>query len=178
VDLLRGEVTSPAYDAVHRRAVLFVAGEYWLVLDALRGERPHDYALRWHLAYDDPPTVEASPAGIIRVTTRAVRLDLGGPSGRPLPVAVEPGWVAPEYGVRTPAPVVVATPHRADDVDLVTLLAPGRAGASPSLRSADLASGSLVVELPGGATDRILWHPHLRDPFDAELAPRRRDEAP
>jgi hypothetical protein len=178
VDLLHGEVTSPAYDAVHRRAVLLVAGEYWLVLDALRGERPHDYALRWHLAYDDPPTIEASPDGITRVSTPTVRLDLGRRGGRRLAVAVEPGWVAPEYGVRTPAPVVVATPPRTDDVDLVTLLAPRRAGVSPRLLSADLAAGSLVVELPGGAVDRILWHPHLRDPFDAELAPRRRDEAP
>jgi Heparinase II/III-like protein/Heparinase II/III N-terminus len=177
VDLLHGEVTSPAYDAVHRRAVLFVAGEYWLVLDVVQAEQPHDYALRWHLAHDAPPTVEPSGHGITRVTTHAVRLDLAGRSER-LSVAVEPGWVAPEYGVRTPAPVVVAAPPRAHGVELVTLLAPRRAGGSPRLRSADLASGTLVVELPGGAVDRILWHPDRPDPFHAELAPRGGDETP
>src|SRR3712207_9305582 len=41
VDLLQGEVRSPAYDAVHERTVLFVAGEYWLVLDTVRSDRPH-----------------------------------------------------------------------------------------------------------------------------------------
>src|SRR4029079_9470990 len=35
LDLLWGEVASPAYDVVHRRRILFVADEYWLIEDAL-----------------------------------------------------------------------------------------------------------------------------------------------
>jgi Heparinase II/III-like protein/Heparinase II/III N-terminus len=171
-DLLHGEVTSPAYDAVHRRAVLFVARDYWLVLDLLRGERPHDYALRWHLAYDDAPTVERLPGGITRASTPTVLLDLTGAPGSTVHVEVEPGWVSAEYGIKTPAPVVVASPDRARDVTLLTLLAPRRAGLSPRLLSADLEAGELVVELADGTTDRIRWHPDRPDAPHVALAPR------
>ena len=37
LDVLCGEVISPAYDAIHRRRILFVSGEYWIVHDALDG---------------------------------------------------------------------------------------------------------------------------------------------
>ena len=49
-DLLRGLATSPRYDAVHERAIAFMAGEYWLIVDRLRAGEPHDYDLRFHLA--------------------------------------------------------------------------------------------------------------------------------
>ena len=178
VDLLHGEVTSPAYDAVHRRAVLFVAGEYWLVLDMARGQQPHDYALRWHLAYDDAPTVEPLTGGITRVSTPTVLLDLTGAPDSPVRVAVEPGWLSAEYGIKTPAPVVVASPARARDVALLTLLTPRRAGVSPRLLSADLETGALLVELANGTTDRILWHPDRPNAPHVALAPRARAATP
>ncbi len=173
IDLLQGEVTSPAYDAVHQRTVLFVAGEYWLVLDALRADRPHRYSLRWHLAEDTTPVLARPAPGRARVTTPHLLLDVAGHAA----VATEPGWVSTEYGVRTPAPVVVASTVEARDADLLTLLAPRRDGSSPRLRSADPAAGTVVVELPGGGQDRITWRsPHLA----AVLAPRagRRTTAP
>ena len=49
-DLLRGLAASPRYDAVHERAIAFMAGEYWLIVDRLRAGEPHDYDLRFHLA--------------------------------------------------------------------------------------------------------------------------------
>ena len=178
VDLVHGEVSSPAYDAVHRRALLFVAGEYWLVLDTLRAAQPHDYALRWHLAHDDPPVVARQTGSMVRVSTPTVLLDLYGTPETSLRVAVEPGWVSSEYGVKTPAPVVVASPERTREVTLLTLLAPRRAGSSPRLRSADLEAGNLVVELPDGTVDRIRWHPARPAAVHVDPAPRRRDGAP
>jgi hypothetical protein len=171
-DLLHGEVVSPAYDAVHRRAILFVAGDYWLVLDRLHGELPHDYALRWHLAYDDAPTVERMSGGLTRVSAPTVLLDLTGTPEAELSVAVEPGWVSTEYGIKTPAPVVVASPKRAHGVTLLTLLTPRRAGRSPRLRSAALETGVVVVERAEGTTDRIEWHPDRPDAPHLALAPR------
>ena len=52
LDVVAGEAHSPAYDAVHRRRVVLVRGDYWVVEDRLRGERPHRYDLRFHLAPD------------------------------------------------------------------------------------------------------------------------------
>ena len=114
--LLHGEVTSPAYDAVHRRAVVFVAGEYWLVFDQLTAPEPHDYALRWHLADDVVPDVRPTAAGRSSVTTPTVRLEIDGGS----PLTIEPGWLSTEYGVKAPAPVVQAS-ARAAEAEFVTL---------------------------------------------------------
>ena len=151
--LLHGEVTSPAYDAVHRRAAVFVAEEYWLIFDELRASRPHDYALRWHLAAGGTPTVGTAADSHSVVTTSTMRLEIAGAS----PAVVEPGWVSVEYGVKTPAPVVVASTRGNANADLVSLLAARRAGRSPTLRSVDPVAGAVVVELPDGTTDHVSW---------------------
>ncbi len=165
IELLQGEVVSPAYPAVHRRTVLFVAGEYWLVLDTLHSDRQHDYVLRWHLADAAEPTLTEAPGVGTRVTTPTVLLELAGLAT----VTTEPGWVAPEYGVRIATPVVAGALARAADGQTVTLLAPRRNGGSVRLLEADPAAGSVVVELPDGSTDRVSWRPpHL----EAVLAPR------
>ncbi|HET9860152.1 MAG TPA: alginate lyase family protein [Nocardioidaceae bacterium] len=154
--LLHGQVTSPAYDAVHRRAVLFVAGEYWLVVDQLRALSPHDYALRWHLAGDDEPAVRWVGRNRSCVTTTTVNLEMVGAG----PARLEPGWVSVEYGVRSPAPVVVAEAQGNTDADLVTLLAARSAGLAPTLRSVDVSAGVVVVDHPDGTTDHLSWrHP-------------------
>jgi hypothetical protein len=153
LQLLHGEVTSPAYDAVHRRAVAFVAGEYWLVFDQLRADQPHDYVLRWHLADDHAPDVRPTPEGHSAITTTTVHLEIDGSS----PATIEPGWVSAEYGVKTTAPVVVARAQAATDAELVTLLAPRRDGTAPRLCWADASQGAAVVELPDGGTDHLVW---------------------
>jgi protein subunit release factor B len=50
LDAVGGEVVSSEYDAIHRRHVFFIAGEYWIVIDELEAAEPHDYDLRFHLA--------------------------------------------------------------------------------------------------------------------------------
>jgi len=165
VDLLRGEVTSPAYDAVHQRTVLFVAGEYWLIFDTVRSAEPHDYAIRWHLADDPPPDLESPSAGQARVTTPTVFLDIVGPTL----VTTERGWISTEYGVKKAAPVVVASLAHETDVDVVSLLAPRLDDRAPTLRAADPTSGAVVVDLPDGTADQISWRaPRL----EARLARR------
>jgi hypothetical protein len=50
--MLCGVVRSPAYEAIHTRRIFFVSGEYWLIVDSLRGSVPHKYELRFHLSAD------------------------------------------------------------------------------------------------------------------------------
>src|SRR6185369_6954766 len=117
LDMLWGEVRSPAYEAIHTRRIFFVAGEYWLIVDSLRGSVPHKYDLRFHL------TAEAlnhctrifggirTPDMVLLFHTRNCR---GGP---PWPPASEPprvsdervatghlyirhGWISPRYGIK------------------------------------------------------------------------------
>jgi hypothetical protein len=41
LDVLDGEVRSPAYEAIHRRRILFVDRDYWILHDTLAGSTPH-----------------------------------------------------------------------------------------------------------------------------------------
>jgi uncharacterized heparinase superfamily protein len=95
---LAGEVRSPCYDAVHRRTITLVDGRFWLVEDELEDERSHRYDLRWHLP---PGPAHLRADGV--VTPTAVITVEGARS-----VALEDGWISPEYGVKHPAKVVSA----------------------------------------------------------------------
>ncbi|MEA2320060.1 MAG: hypothetical protein QOD44_4249 [Solirubrobacteraceae bacterium] len=145
LDLLAGTVASPAYDAVHERRIAFVADRYWLVEDRLHGGREHRFDLRWHL----PPEAQgAARADGATVRAPGVALTILGAEQ----VALEPGWVAPSYGVRLDAPVVSAT-ARGTSARFVTLLTPHAPGDPPPRLALD-AAGRLRVEIDG-ARDTI-----------------------
>jgi hypothetical protein len=140
LDLLAGEVTSPAYEAVHERRIAFVGDGYWLIEDRLRGERQHRFDLRWHLG---PEAQGAARVDGATVLAPGVGLVILGAED----VSLEAGWVAPSYGVRLGAPVVSATAE-GTEARFVTLLAPrATSGAAPRL--ARDAAGRLRVEIDG-----------------------------
>lgn len=117
VDTIRAEALSPCYEAVHERSVSFVDGEHWVVEDVLRGDRPHRYDLRWHLAPDAWGRVSVS-GGVVFAPGLELVL-------RPeCELRIEPGWFAPEYGVRVPAPVVSAVQHGSAEARFETLILP------------------------------------------------------
>ena len=121
LDVLVGEARSPSYEAVHERTVAFVAGEYWLIEDRLRGNRPHRYDLRFHLATED--------AEVDGDTVRAPGLTLViASAARP---RLEHGWVSERYGEKRPAAVVSAAVE-ARSARFVTLVVPGER--QPSLQ--------------------------------------------
>jgi len=102
-DLLHGQVTSPSYDAVHTRLIFFIAGEYWVIVDKLSGQVPHDYNLRFHLAPEAMHhTAIQNRDGNNAVIAPGVAL-ICLPCNQP---QLEPGWFAPQYGQKISAPVV------------------------------------------------------------------------
>jgi hypothetical protein len=119
-DLLHGRVTSPSYDAIHSRFIFFIADEYWVIVDKVSGEVPHDYNLRFHLA----------PAAMNHI---AIQKDEGNNAVIAPGLAllfesndkpqIEPGWFSPEYGKKISAPVVSVRSHVADAV-FYTLVMP------------------------------------------------------
>jgi hypothetical protein len=160
LDVLWGEATTPRYDAVHSRRLLFVAGEYWIVEDRLGAGTPHRYDQRWHLAppaagaltlVDDPAFPLVHAPGLALAFAPGVRL------------AVEPGWYAPRYGIREAAPVISAAVEGARDALLLTLVMPRPEGRRlPALRvERDSAAGVTVTvggTGPGGAMrDTVAW---------------------
>jgi len=159
LDLLWGEVASPAYDVVHRRRILFVADEYWLIEDALDAQDVHRYQLRFHLTPD--------AAGRIAIE-RARECSVAAAPGVALITAgdvepsIEAGWVAAEYGIKLAAPVVVFSVTRAGETIFLTLVAPLAAGERdlPSLSARrDHRLSQVDIRHPGAGAvhDRVVW---------------------
>jgi hypothetical protein len=162
LDVLCGAATSPAYDARHTRRVFFIAGAYWLIVDQLSGPRPHRFDLRFHLtpAAWQHTRVEAND---INQVVRAPGLALVFPHTHA--PRIEPGWVAPQYGSKFPAPIVSVAAEGAA-VCFYTLVTPLDVDApAPELRvhcAQPDAAPTMRVEIvgvgaDGTATDRLTW---------------------
>jgi hypothetical protein len=161
LDVLCGEVLSPAYEARHVRRVFFVAGEYWLVVDELRGERPHRYDLRFHLSHEAWGQTRVESNGVNPVVRApGLALVFGGPHAPRL----EDGWVSEIYGVKRPAPVVSVVNEGEASARFFTLVFPLGANAPAPGMSVEEGMGSRPcgvrvngVGEGGAATDVITW---------------------
>ncbi len=161
LDVLCGEVLSPAYEARHVRRVFFVANEYWLVVDELRGERPHRYDLRFHLSRETWRKSRVESNGVNRVV-RAPGLALV--FGAPHAPRLEDGWVSHVYGVKHPAPVVSVVAEGEASARFFTLVFPlDESAAAPTLfvEEGDDSLPHRVrvsgVGEGGASTDLITW---------------------
>jgi hypothetical protein len=150
LDMLRGVVESPCYEAVHERRVVFVAGEYWLIEDRLRSRATHRYDLRFHLT-DEAEGRTAIAGSVVTAPGLALVVVAG---GTPM---LEPGWIAPEYGVRLPAPVVSVVVPGAGDWGFLTLIAPLAEGEGPPSVEADVTADCTVVRVDGASRDSVMW---------------------
>ncbi len=162
LEVLCGEVLSPAYEARHVRRVFFVANEYWLIVDELHGERPHRYDLRFHLAQEawQKTRVESNGANNV-VRAPGLALVFNAPHAPRL----EDGWVSPVYGVKHPAPVVSVVSEGEAEARFFTLVMPLDANApAPRMlvREGDGARQTRVeiAGVGGSATDVIVWGAH------------------
>jgi hypothetical protein len=169
LDVLWGRVTSPCYDALHERRILFVADEYWIIEDRLRAATPHDYTLRFHLAQSASNHTQTDrKAGFTAVRAPGLALILVDGV-----VHLETGWGAPSHGIKRPAPIVVARQSRVTHADFVSLVLPVRPGArTPEVRVARAAGATPVtsVEVSGvgpdaRSVDRVAWSTSGADVF-------------
>lgn len=169
LDVLWGEALSPVYDVVHRRRILFVGDEYWLIEDSLNADEPHRYQLRFHLTPDQGDVaIECAPGGA-RARTSRLSIVVAGD----VTPGVEPGWVSFEYGSKHQAPVVTFTTDGAARGQFVTLLMP--------LAHAKERTPGLTVRCDlGVATADIRWgariHDRVRWTLDGNVAPLGEDD--
>ena len=143
LDVLAGEATSPVYEAVHERTIAFVAGAYWVIEDRLRGDRPHRFDLRFHLAPEALGATRIEDGTVLAPGVALVVLGAG-------TLQLEPGWVAPGYGHRLDAPVVSAAVEDQAAATFVTVLAPLEPGEPPP-RVTRLDAARLRIDGPAGA---------------------------
>jgi Heparinase II/III-like protein len=158
LDVVGGEVVSSEYDAIHRRHVFFIAGEYWIVLDELEAVGPHDYDLRFHLAPESSGAIDLAHD---QLAVPGLRLLFDGPGQ----VAIEDGWMSPQYGLKLPAPVVSKRAARHRSARFITVIAPldapnsGKPFTLAASPSADVI-GTVVVGVHGPHeehVDRLTW---------------------
>jgi Heparinase II/III-like protein/Heparinase II/III N-terminus len=156
LDMLCGEVRSPVYEAVHTRRIFFVSGEYWLIVDSLRGSVPHKYDLRFHLTAEALNHCTRIPGGIR--TPDMVLLSFG---NNP---ALSHGWISPRYGIKQPAPVVSFVSTAEANADFYTLIAP-RTLSAPLPRIQVLSEGHVRIEGIGtdlNDADELSWQSGTR----------------
>lgn len=162
LDVVVGAASSPRYEVIHTRAVVFVADEYWLVLDELTGDRPHEFDLRWHLSPEAGrqlhvrrgPSVSSVDASSVTLVCAPSR-----------PIVIEPGWYAPTYGRKVEAPVASVRDTGRSAV-FVTAIVPHAAGQiRPAVDVRLLRAGTggrrtVQVRIAGPArdtTDLVTW---------------------
>jgi hypothetical protein len=163
LDVLYGEATSPAYEVRHTRRIFFIAGEYWLIVDQLRGARPHRFDLRFHLAPEawQHTRIEAhEPNQVVRAPGLAL---IFAPTRTP---RIEQGWVAPRYGVKSPAPVVSVIAEAETEASFYTLVMPLKfhapapkllVQAGPTDDGPTTRVEIIGVGADGATTDRLTW---------------------
>ena len=158
-DVLRGQVTSPAYDAIHTRSIFFIADEYWVIVDQLQGSLPHDYDLRFHLApeamnrtavkgYTENFAVVAPGLALVFASDHLPQL--------------EPGWFSPEYGQKFPAPVVSLRTNASNAVFLTLVVPLELNDPLPSVRVSSNEADRISFEVAGVGSnrlqiDRVAW---------------------
>jgi hypothetical protein len=139
--VLRAEAQHTAYGRLpdpvrHRRRVLFVRSQYWVVLDELEGAGEHRVDLQLQFA---PIEVTVEPSLWVRARGRrghgllvrafaAIPLTVERRAGERAPLR---GWLSPAYGRSEPAPLVVHRAVTALPLRIATLLLPVRDPAAP-----------------------------------------------
>jgi hypothetical protein len=164
-DFLCGTAQSHCYEVIHTRRIFYIGDEYWIICDSLAGKQPHRFDLRFHLAPEAWERVR-----IVGNTVCAPDLTLVFSQGSSL--QIEPGWLAPLYGVKQEAPVVSAVIEGKSSAEFVTVIMPSE----PSRRAPELNvlripgndSQNFVLEIHGtgrdcACTDYIAWSPSITD---------------
>jgi hypothetical protein len=153
VDASHDGYTRLAAPVTHRRQVLFVKPDYWVVIDHLDGAGEHTVDLLFH--FTPGQTVCLAPDG------RALAGAAGGPSLSLAPVssaalkaevitgATDPiqGWAAPYSGEKQPAPVLRYRYQGRTPVSFCTLLYPAPAGPAAPVQASQLP----LAAAPGAA---------------------------
>jgi hypothetical protein len=155
LDVVAGEASSIAYDAVHARRVAFVGDEYWVVEDRLTAPTAHRYDLRFHLAPEatgDVTVERRDGASVVRAPGLALVV-----VGDVTP-AIEDGWVAPDYGVKHVAPVVSVVADGAADATFTTVILPLDDGADvPDVALLHDDEGATLEVTGDGFADTLRW---------------------
>jgi hypothetical protein len=119
---------------VHRRRVIFVKPEFWIVIDDLRGHGTH--SAEWSFQFapltvalgaDQSARVETARGSVVWISPiSSVALDAAVATGDFAPIR---GWISPDYGLRVPSPMLIYSTTSPLPVRVITVWYPDRARA-------------------------------------------------
>ncbi len=143
----------------HRRSVLFIKGDYFVIRDEADARAFHRYGLRFHFPADAAPRAEGEGQHAAVYVGGGPAPGLGlhahGGGGR---WRAEEDWVSPCYGARVAAPVWTFEAEAEGPQDFLTVVLPRAAGAEVARVSELTVEGAahfLEVEA-GGARDLLI----------------------
>jgi hypothetical protein len=114
-----------ATPATHKRSILFIKTDYWVVLDEVQSNGDHIADLRFHFDAGANPLIEATngPAVVLAETNeeRGLQVTVFGAEGR---WRREEGWVSHCYGSRERTRLYAYSAQTAGDQRFVTFLLP------------------------------------------------------
>jgi hypothetical protein len=114
---------SPDEEIVHRRTVIYWKPRRFVLVDDLRGAAEHRIDVRFCLAPGAWVERRGPWARILGAGGAGVDIGAFAP-GAPLELRLEEGWVAPDYGQRVRAPIVVFSARARLPLRIVTHLVP------------------------------------------------------
>jgi hypothetical protein len=147
----------------HRRSAVYVAAGYWIVIDWLLGTGRHELSATFQLG--EGMSAEGGGDGVFTDEGgRSVRIASWLPEGvrqeivegRETPPA---GWVSPGFGLRRPAPALIASGAVALPATLAFAIVPRGAAGAPevSCPTGPLAGGLTVVADLADGSDRLTF---------------------
>jgi Heparinase II/III N-terminus/Heparinase II/III-like protein len=105
LDYLHGVARSHEYPVVHERKVVFINGEYWVIVDILKASEPHEYDLLFHLS----PPAQDRVSVVVSDDTLSIhspQLILAQPLIPTVRPSIQEGFVSHSYGAKQRAPIV------------------------------------------------------------------------
>jgi hypothetical protein len=141
---------------VHERSVLYIRGEYWLILDRCRARSTHDFALHFHFA--PGVAVRLDPqAKRLAASTSDTSLDISF-VGEPGVLSAGDDWVSPAYGRRVQAAVGAYGATALGDTSILSAMLPDTHGNPPGVvQVVDVELGKGRVISTAGRRDLLLW---------------------
>jgi hypothetical protein len=138
-----------AEDATWSRDILFARAGYVVVVDRISQSEPRPVHQLWHLVQDAEPDVQGNSVVTQRTRGNLALMQLAETESISIVQGSEDpvqGWVSYDFGVREPAPTVVAT-NSGETVVFVTLLAPFVGGDPPEIRAFEITDNGIDLAL-------------------------------
>lgn len=104
-DFVHGLADSYEYPVLHERKILFPCLDYWIIIDRLTAQDPHQYDLLFHLSSQAQDAVRVSQ-GNETLAYGAPHVVIAQPLSQSIQGAILQGHVSLTYGAKNPAPIL------------------------------------------------------------------------